>query len=80
MREYSFAEKWQSPQLDAASLNTIYNRIISDPNARAQWLTLLNVSSSHDPVPANGVKPLDCAIAALDPATYQACACPVDSH
>lgn len=80
MREYSFAEKWQSPQLDAASLNTIYNRIISDPNARVQWLTLLNVSSSHDPVPANGVKALDCAIAALDPATYQACACPVDSH
>jgi hypothetical protein len=79
-QEYSFAGKWQSPQLDAASLNTIYGRISSDPVARAQWLTLLNVSSSHDPVPANGVKTLDCAIAALDPATYQACYCPVDSH
>jgi sphingomyelin phosphodiesterase acid-like 3 len=75
-REYTFAEKWQSPQLDAATLNTIYDRIANDPTARDQWLTLLNVSSTHDPVPANGVKPLDCAIAALDPATYQACYCP----
>jgi sphingomyelin phosphodiesterase acid-like 3 len=75
-REYTFAEKWQSPQLDAAALNTIYDRIANDPTARDQWLTLLNVSSTHNPVPANGVKALDCAIAALDPATYQACYCP----
>jgi hypothetical protein len=27
-------------------------------------------------VPANGVRTLECAIAALDPATYKACYCP----
>jgi sphingomyelin phosphodiesterase acid-like 3 len=76
MREYSFAEEWQSSQLDASSLKSIYDRIRTDPKARAQWLTLLDVSSSHDPVPAAGVETLDCAIAALDPASYQACYCP----
>jgi sphingomyelin phosphodiesterase acid-like 3 len=79
-KEYTFAEEWQTPQLDAASLNAIYQRIASDPKARAQWLTLLNVSSAHDPVPSIGVKALDCAIAALDPASYQACACPAAEH
>jgi sphingomyelin phosphodiesterase acid-like 3 len=77
-KEYTFAEKWQSPQLDATSLNAINDRILSDPDARAQYLTLLNVSSTHDKVPANGVKSLDCAIAALDPDTYQACYCPAN--
>ena len=77
MREYSFAEAWDSPRLDATSLNTIYNQIRSDPKASAQWLNLLNVSSAHDHVPANGVQTLECAIAALDPATYKACYCPV---
>ncbi len=77
MKEYSFAEEWQSPQLNASSLKSVYDRIRTDPKARERWLTLFNVSSSHDTVPANGVDSLDCAIAALDPASYQACYCPV---
>ena len=75
-REYSFVEKWHSPRLDAASLNTIYDQIRSDPEASAQWLTLLNVSSTHDHVPANGVRTLECAMEALDPASYKTCYCP----
>jgi sphingomyelin phosphodiesterase acid-like 3 len=76
-REYSFVEKWHSPRLDATSLNTIYDQMRSDAEASAQWLTLLNVSSTHDHVPANGVRTLECAIEALDPATYKACYCPI---
>jgi sphingomyelin phosphodiesterase acid-like 3 len=76
-REYSFVEKWDSPRLDADSLNTVYERMKSDPETSTQWLTLLNVSSAHDHVPANGVRTLECAIEALDPATYKACYCPV---
>jgi sphingomyelin phosphodiesterase acid-like 3 len=83
-REYSFLEAWQThsqtssqtPSLDRSSLNSIYDRIKSDPQARAQWLNFLDVSSSHDPVPANGVQTLDCAIANLDLAGYEACYCP----
>jgi sphingomyelin phosphodiesterase acid-like 3 len=76
MREYSFGEEWQSQQLNASSLKSVYDRIRIDPKARARWLTLFNVSSAHDTVAANGVGSLDCAIAALDPASYQACYCP----
>jgi sphingomyelin phosphodiesterase acid-like 3 len=75
-REYSFAEAWQTRSLDSRSLTNIYDRIKSDPQARAQWLNFLDVSSSHDPVPANGVQTLDCAIANLDLSGYQACYCP----
>jgi hypothetical protein len=74
-REYEFAAEWQSRQLDASSLSNIYQRIKSDPQARAQWLRLLNVSSSDDQVPLPAVGSLDCAIAALDPSTYQKCYC-----
>jgi sphingomyelin phosphodiesterase acid-like 3 len=76
-QEYSFVEKWHSPRLDAASLNTIYDQMRSDAEASTQWLTLLNVSSTHDHVPDNGVRTLECAIEALDPASYKACYCPV---
>jgi hypothetical protein len=75
MREYNFAAEWQSPQLDASSLGKIYERIKNDPQARAQWLSLLNVSSSDDQVPLTAVGTLDCAIAALEPSTYQTCYC-----
>ena len=76
MPEYTFATEWHSPRLDAASLNSIYDQIRSNPDAGQRWLTLLNVSSTYHPVPANGVRTLECAIAALDPATYKACYCP----
>jgi sphingomyelin phosphodiesterase acid-like 3 len=75
-QEYSFQEKWNSPRLDAASLNAIYDRITSNAEASTQWLTLLNVSSAHDHVPASGVRTLECAMEALDPATYKVCYCP----
>jgi len=75
--EYTFAQEWHTPHLDAASLNSIYDQIRSDPSASQRWLTLFNVSSTDHPVPADGVRTLECAIAALDPATYKACYCPV---
>lgn len=74
-QEYDFAAEWQSQQLDAGSLGTIYERIKNDPQARAQWLRLLNVSSSRDQVPLTAVGTLDCAIAALAPSAYQQCYC-----
>jgi sphingomyelin phosphodiesterase acid-like 3 len=77
--EYTFSDKWQTQHLDASSLQAINGRIRNDPKARDQWLTLLNVSSSYHPVPADGVEALDCAIAALDPSSYQACYCPASA-
>ena len=76
MPEYTFAGEWHRPRLDAASLNSIYDQIRSNPDASQRWLTLLNVSSTDHPVPAYGVRTLECAITSLDPATYKACYCP----
>jgi sphingomyelin phosphodiesterase acid-like 3 len=77
IREYSFIEKWKMARLNAQSLEAVYGQIRSDAEARGQWLTLLNVSSSHDPVPSSGVTGLTCAIASLDSASYEKCACTV---
>jgi sphingomyelin phosphodiesterase acid-like 3 len=74
--EYTFAQEWQSQALNASTFKSLYEHITDDPAARAQWLTLLNVSSSHDAVPAAAVQTLVCAIDALDPASFQACYCP----
>ena len=79
-REYDFDEEWKREALDSASLKSIYDRIRSDASVRARWLSLLNVSSSHDPVPAQGVENLDCAIEAFDPASYRYCYCPVPAR
>ena len=76
MPEYTFDAEWHSPRVDAASLSSIYDQIRSNPDASQRWLTLLNVSSTDHPVPADGVRTLECAIDALDPATYKACYCP----
>jgi sphingomyelin phosphodiesterase acid-like 3 len=76
MREYTFSQEWQSQQLDARSLKSVYDRIQKDPNARDQYLKLLNVSSSRISVPAIGVEAISCAVAALDPAAYLSCYCP----
>jgi sphingomyelin phosphodiesterase acid-like 3 len=77
MREYSFVEEWQTQGQapDVKTMQSIYDRIRDDPQARAQWLRLLNISSTHDPIPAGGVRRLFCAIADLDPAAYESCAC-----
>jgi sphingomyelin phosphodiesterase acid-like 3 len=77
VREYSFADEWQTQGQapDIKTMQSIYDRIRDDPQARAQWLKLLNTSSTHDPTPANGVRRLFCAIANLDPTAYEACAC-----
>jgi hypothetical protein len=76
MPEYTFAAEWHRPRLDAAGLNSIYDEIRSNPDAGQRWLTLLNVSSTYRPVPASGARTLECAIAALNPASYKACYCP----
>ncbi|MGC2401598.1 MAG: metallophosphoesterase, partial [Acidobacteriaceae bacterium] len=76
MPEYTFTNEWHTTHLDAAGLNRVYDRIRDDPAASERWLTLLDVSSTDRPVPAAGVPALECAITALDPATYKACYCP----
>ena len=76
-QEYTFTQQWHVPQLDAPSLQILYNRIRENSEVRTQWLKLLNVSSSTIKVPLIAAPALYCASGSLDPASYRACYCPV---
>jgi Acid sphingomyelin phosphodiesterase C-terminal region len=75
-KEYTFTREWRAPQLDLASMGTIYSQIQATESARDRWLKLYNVSSSAAQVPAATARGLYCAIGALSPAAYAKCYCP----
>lgn len=74
-KEYTFSRQWKARQLDSASLSIIYDEISSESGARDRWLKFYMVSSTDAPIPAADVKGLYCAMGALDPKSYAACAC-----
>jgi sphingomyelin phosphodiesterase acid-like 3 len=74
-KEYTFSRQWRTRQLDGTSLTRVYNEIVSESDARARWLKLYMVSSTDAPIPASDIKGLYCAMEALDPKSYAACAC-----
>jgi sphingomyelin phosphodiesterase acid-like 3 len=74
--EYTFTEEWHSPRLDVASLDNVYQQVRKDDDASKRWMTLLDVSSTYRPMPADGPRAMECAITALDPVSYKACFCP----
>ncbi len=74
-KEYTFSRQWKARQLDSASLTKIYDEIASKSDARDRWLKLYMVSSTAAPIPSADVKGLYCAMSALDPNSYAACAC-----
>jgi hypothetical protein len=79
-KEYTFTREWRMPQLDLASLGTIYTQVQSTEAARDRWLKLYNVSSSAAKVPPDTVRGLYCAIGALSVAAYEKCYCPAGSE
>ncbi len=74
-REYTFSEEWKLLRIDAASLSSLYTRIVNDETTRDQWLKLLNVSSAAVHIAANGMPGTYCAIEALSPEEYGKCYC-----
>ena len=74
-QEYKFSRRWKTRQLDGASLVKIYDEIASQNKERELWLKLYMVSSSAAPIPADDVRGLYCAIAALDQQSYESCYC-----
>ena len=74
-KEYTFTRQWKSGELNAASLGRVYDRVVVDDAARANWLKLYAVSG-----PAlEGEKPiareLYCAVEGLSVAGYRECDC-----
>ena len=74
-KEYQFSEKWKIKQLDAASLESIYQRIGTERKIREQWLKLYDVSSPAARIPAGQVRAVYCAIGSLDEEAYKSCYC-----
>lgn len=75
-KEYTFSQEWKKPQLDAASLDSVYRQVQTEEKVRNRWFKLYNVSRSSTPVPAIGLRGLYCAIGSLDAASYETCYCP----
>ncbi|HZD32194.1 MAG TPA: hypothetical protein VE779_11090, partial [Candidatus Angelobacter sp.] len=74
-REYSYTRQWRADGLNASSLGRVYDQIVSNEKARAEWLKLYGVSG-----PAlEGEKPiaraLYCAVEGLSVEAYQQCYC-----
>ena len=43
-REYSFNKKWKARELNASSMNGLYQRVVADEKVRGDWLKLYAVS------------------------------------
>ena len=74
-KEYQFSQEWKVKQINAASLESIYQQIGTNQNTRERWVKLYNVSSAVAQVPAGEVQGLYCAIEHLDPESYARCYC-----
>jgi len=73
--EYHFSKRWKTPEINAANLELIYQRIESDDESRRQWLKFYNVASTAALVSAEEARALYCAIAFLDTESYSHCFC-----
>jgi sphingomyelin phosphodiesterase acid-like 3 len=74
-KEYTFTRQWKAGHLNAASLSRVYDEVVADESARANWLKLYAVSG-----PAlKGEKPiaraLYCAVEGLSVESYRECDC-----
>ncbi|MGA9565174.1 MAG: metallophosphoesterase [Candidatus Korobacteraceae bacterium] len=74
-KEYTFTRQWKTGGLNAASLGQVYDEVVADDSARANWLKLYAVSG-----PAlEGGKPiaraLYCAVEGLSVEGYRQCDC-----
>ena len=79
-REYTFSRQWKLQRIDAASLNSLYQKIRTSEAARADWLKFYNVSSSAVYLPAETIPGFYCAIKELDPESYTRCYCPASTE
>ena len=75
VREYTFSREWKMRGVNAANLSAIYQRVVHDPAAQAQWLKFFDVSSSAAYLPPGTTPGLYCADEALDPESYKNCFC-----
>jgi hypothetical protein len=74
-QEYTFTHQWKAQTLNAASLSSIYSRVVADPKARAQWLKDFAVMGPTEQDEKKVVRALYCADEGLSVDDYKACYC-----
>ena len=74
-QEYTFTRQWKAQTLDAASLSSVYSRVVADPKARAQWLKDFAVLGPSEQDEKKVVRALYCADEGLSVDDYRACYC-----
>ena len=73
--EYQLSKTWNTRQINASTLEGIYERIGTDDRSRYQWLRFYNVSSAAALISTEDSKALYCAIAFVNAESYQHCFC-----
>ena len=74
-REYTFSSEWKLRGVTGANLAKIYGEVRSEEAARAEWMKLLNTSSSAAHLPPDSAPALYCATEGLTPESYTSCVC-----
>lgn len=74
-REYQFTRQWKTKELDATSLNRVYEQVVAGEQVRANWLKLYAVSGPALEGEKPIVRALYCAVEGLSVESYRECYC-----
>jgi hypothetical protein len=74
-KEYTYSSQWKAPGINGASLNSVYNRVVAEESARAEWLKFYAVSGPALEGEKPIVQPLYCAVEGLSVESYRQCWC-----
>jgi sphingomyelin phosphodiesterase acid-like 3 len=74
-KEYTFTRQWKAGELNAASLSRVYDDVVADESARANWLKLYAVSGPALEGEKPIVRALYCAVEGLSVEGYRECDC-----
>jgi len=74
-KEYTFTRQWKAQELDARSLHTVYDEVVSDDGAREQWLKMFAVFGPVEREDKRFVRALYCTDEGLSMEQYKAYYC-----
>jgi sphingomyelin phosphodiesterase acid-like 3 len=78
-REYTFTRTWKAHELNAESLQNVYDEVTSNEKYQDRWLHLYAVSGPAEAGEKGIVRALYCAAAALSVDSYKSCYCSAGS-
>ena len=74
--EYDFADEWKLPGVNPTSLQTLDERIATDPSVRSRWEQYYGVSIVKPQITEANFRTFYCGIDNGAAGPYSQCACP----